>query len=354
MKVTITDSTQVVMSNPQSIHNYFAWPTVARLKDGRIAVAASGFRLAHVCPFGKAVISYSTDEGKTYTAPAPIIDTALDDRDAGLCPFGKSGLIITSFNNTVDFQRDVQMTHPNKDYKDYILAYLDTITPAQESEYLGYTYKISNDNGVTFSKLCKSPITSPHGPIELKNGTVLWVGTCYSENAANRIQAYKINTDGTCELVGEIPPVCADGETHDYDEPYAFETGDGTIICHIRMDDIFTLYQTESSDGGKTWSQPHRLLPDNGGAPAHIMRHSSGTLIVTYGYRQEPYSIKAMFSNDGGKTWGNETVICPGLKTHDIGYPSTVELADSSLITVFYNYRIDGSDILQQKWNLEV
>lgn len=120
------------------------------------------------------------------------------------------------------------------------------------------------------------------------------------------------------------------------------------------MDDVFTLYQTESCDGGKTWSQPHRLLPDNGGSPAHIMHHSSGTLIVTYGYRQPPYSIKAMFSNDGGKTWANETVISPDLECHDIGYPSTIELFDGSLITVFYSKQNGGSEILQQKWKLEI
>ena len=62
-------------------------------------------RLEHVCPFGKAVISYSFDGGETYTLPAPVIDTTLDDRDAGICPFGESGVIFTSFNNSAEMQR---------------------------------------------------------------------------------------------------------------------------------------------------------------------------------------------------------------------------------------------------------
>ena len=78
------------MENPLSEHNYFGWPTVERLKNGRIAVVASGFRLHHVCPFGKTVMAVSEDEGETYTLPMPVIDTVLDDRDGGILAFGGS------------------------------------------------------------------------------------------------------------------------------------------------------------------------------------------------------------------------------------------------------------------------
>jgi hypothetical protein len=72
MKVERIGDAKVVMSNPHGKHKYFAWPTVARLRDGRIAVAASGFRIDHICPFGKAVLSFLNGEG--YTAPTPIIE----------------------------------------------------------------------------------------------------------------------------------------------------------------------------------------------------------------------------------------------------------------------------------------
>ena len=58
-----------VLSNPGSLHNYFAWPTVTVLEDGTLAAVSSGFRLEHVCPFGKSVIAYSHDMGKTWTMP---------------------------------------------------------------------------------------------------------------------------------------------------------------------------------------------------------------------------------------------------------------------------------------------
>ena len=126
MKVVTIGQPEIIMSNPCSKHNYFAWPSVARLQNGRIAVVASGFRLRHVCPFGKAVISYSDDGGQSYTLPAPVIDTMLDDRDAGILPFGESSVLVSSFNNAVEFQRSIQFENDNG----YTYAYLNSISRA--------------------------------------------------------------------------------------------------------------------------------------------------------------------------------------------------------------------------------
>jgi hypothetical protein len=104
MKVVRIGAPETVMSHSGSVYNYFGWPTAKRLQDGRIAVGASGFRKRHVCPYGKAVVSYSSDGGRSYTPPIPVIDTSLDDRDCGIATFGESGMIVTSFNNTVAFQ----------------------------------------------------------------------------------------------------------------------------------------------------------------------------------------------------------------------------------------------------------
>ena len=65
MKIEQIGQAQVIIDNPDSKHDYFAWPSVARLQSGKIAVVASGFRCQHICPFGKAVIAYSEDEGET-------------------------------------------------------------------------------------------------------------------------------------------------------------------------------------------------------------------------------------------------------------------------------------------------
>lgn len=349
MKINFIGGLKTVMSNSDSMHNYFGWPTSVRLKNGKIAVGASGFRLGHVCPFGKSVISYSDDDGETYTAPAAVIDTVLDDRDVGLCPFGDNGLIFTSFNNTVEFQRKTNQKRADSTKKAYIDAYLDNITKEAEQKALGNTYRISNDHGVSFGPLLKSPISSPHGPIELKSGNVLWIGTSYK----NDIMAYELDTtDGKMEYIGEIDTSSIKALGRIPCEPYAIELDDGRILCHIRA--AFTLYQSESSDGGKTWSEPIQILEDRGGAPSHLLKHSSGVLIATYGYRSLPYGIKVMFSYDSGKSWCEGKYLYSNDISGDLGYPSTVELPDGSLLTVFYaKLDHDGEAlILAQKWCL--
>ena len=100
----ILSKERTIISNPNSIFSYFAWPSIARLSDGKLSIVCSGYRLRHICPFGKACISYSNDEGKSWSSPRPIIDTYLDDRDAGILVKDKL-VIVTSFNNTINQQR---------------------------------------------------------------------------------------------------------------------------------------------------------------------------------------------------------------------------------------------------------
>lgn len=55
----------VVCRLPGERLGYFGWPTVARLEDGTLVVASSGLRTEHICPWGKTVLNYSEDDGRT-------------------------------------------------------------------------------------------------------------------------------------------------------------------------------------------------------------------------------------------------------------------------------------------------
>lgn len=357
MKIEKIGRPQIIMSNPDGERRYFGWPTVARLKNGKLAVGASGFRLAHRCPFGKSVVIYSDDEGKTWTKPFPVIDTVLDDRDAGLCPFGESGLICTSFNNTVHYQRTRSLRTPETD------AYLDTITPEAEEKAIGGGYRVSFDNGKTWGDILRTPIVAPHGPVELKSGKILFVGrvfprnNCFEEKDKPYIRAVELSTDGTVKEIGHIDGVCnADGSDINFCEPHTIETKTGKLICHLRAETpIFSTFQSESYDGGKTWTKAHPILSlDKGGAPAHLLQHSSGVIISAYGYRKGPYGVKIMFSEDDGETWQTDNVLFDDSPKADVGYPATVELCDGSLLTVYYAHPTEEEPavIYQQKWRM--
>lgn len=371
MKIKLIGKPEIIMHNPESKHNYFAWPSVARLKNGKIAAACSGFRLSHICPFGKVAMVTSEDEGESFSPIQIAMDTILDDRDAGLTPFGENGLILTSFNHSMEKLRNLCVG--TDEQLKYMNAYMDMLTPEMEEGIQGSTYRVSYDNGKKFGKINLAPVTSPHGPTELSDGTILWVGRAYGDGNKgeykDHIISCKTGLGGECEIIGKIEPVIIENGINAAHEPHAIELDNGTILCHFRVErtwDIFTLYQTESHDGGKTWTKPHQILDDLGGAPAHLLKLSSGAIVSTYGYRRDPVAVKAMISYDNGKTWDTDDNIIytnpdftdnfdTRMKRWDMGYPATVELNDGSLLTVFYIHPTEDAPpvIMKQKWSFE-
>ncbi len=98
-----------------------------------------------------------------------------------------------------------------------------------------------------------------------------------------------------------------------------------------------------------------------------MLLHSSGVLIGVYSYRNLPFGIRVMFSYNEGETWDYGNVIFEHSATEmgagqDLGYPTTVELHDGSLLTVFYarlsnEHDFEGNSnpavIYAQRWNFE-
>ena len=369
-KIALKDQ-RVIMSNPMSVHNYFAWPTVTRLKNGALALVASGFRMEHICPFGKTVMSLSFDEGKSWTLPTPIIDTVLDDRDGGILAFGESGVIVTSFNNSLDRQEgwSEYWLKPGNTRRNYINGYIERIRAEEDPHAsLGSTFRVSFDNGVSWGELKKSPVTCPHGPLLANDGSIIYIGRTFSDPVLppvpDEIRAYRLDPEtGDMTHIGTLPHVESDGKGKfgEY-EPHAIMLPSGKLIVHVRVErgsdnaaeKIFTIAQTESYDGGKTFTPLHYIheLPTIG-APSHILRHSSGKLIAVVGDRMEPFGIRALISEDDGETWTAVTLTDEG-KLPDIGYPATVELTDGSLYTVWYQHPEKGqpSVIFGARWEL--
>lgn len=357
---------RVICSNPDSVFNYFGWPSVARLQDGVLALAASGFRMRHICPFGKGIICYSFDEGKSWTRPAAVIDTPLDDRDSGIVAFGDGRAIFTSFNNSIAAQTNwmenlKEETPLQRASKEFTRAYINLISAIPESEkLLGSTYKLSSDGGYTFGETRLAPVTAPHGPTPLKDGGLMYVGRRFTANDSPEqgeekyIQCWRLNGAGEFEYVSSIEDIPNDeGGRFLSCEPHAIELPDGKIIVHIRVQrGCFTTYQSVSTDGGRTFSKPVQLLGKFGGAPAHLIRHSSGRLVSVYGYRESPYGIRYMVSDDEGENWNTDLILDDSAETADLGYPASVELKDGRLLTVYYQNVGGASVIFQIIWEL--
>ena len=94
-----------------------------------------------------------------------------------------------------------------------------------------------------------------------------------------------------------------------------------------------------SADDGRSWRFLSRPTEDTGaksGNPPSMIRLKDGRICVTYGYRSEPYSIRARLSSDEGRTWGNEIALRTGGAAWDVGYTRTVQRPDGKIVTVYY------------------
>lgn len=347
-----------VHRNPDSFFRYDGWPSVCADEEGTLYVVFSGFRAAHICPFGKTCLCKSTDGGKTWSAPTVVNDTWLDDRDAGIICLGGKRLMITWFTHPIDFYTDKLRSHIINGWagSESVLDEYPAI-PSDKSRG-GSFVRVSDDGGSTWGETIKIPVSAPHGPILRKDGSLLYLGKemwAHDETTPNVILALESSDGGiTWTELGHVPLPADEGISwRSLNEPHAAELDDRKLIGMIRVEhSVGTVYQTESTDGGKTWSVPVSLGVC--GFPPHIMKHSSGALIMSFGRREAPYGERAVISRDGGSSWNEEYILRDDAPSNDLGYPCTAELPDGSLITVYYQVA-DGDDfpsIQYTKWML--
>ena len=357
----------IICDLPHERFGYFGWPSVARCDDGTLVVAASGLRYDHVCPWGKTVLLTSRDEGQTWTSPRVLNDTPLDDRDAGIISLGGNKLLVTWF--ALDIRNHYQWAKEGYKLSPKECARWEAIFTAYTDEMLarwqGSWVRTSVD-GEAWSDFYRAPVNTPHGPVRLRDGNLLYFGKEWTEpgkELTGSIQAARSTDEGkTWRILGNVP-LPADTVPDNFHEPHVVELSSGKLVGLIRFEYAggkenpnyisFSLFQTESNDGGTTWT-PARSLGIYG-APPHIVRHSSGPLVCVYSYRKPPLGHRAMLSTDEGTTWDHDWILRDDAPPRDHGYPASVELPDGSLFTVYYqraSSEYKNCGLLCTRWRL--
>jgi Neuraminidase (sialidase) len=328
---------QVNVIKTGTIHseNFNAWATVEKFDD-KVAVVWSGDREHHTSVDGKIYFSIANEADLSFCTPKVIGELqGIDLRDAGIC-YIDGRLVVTTFYNVA--------------------------MPAGSSQTWANTALImhSDDFGETWSELRVMPIMTPQGPIVI-DGVLTMIGIVPAFDArdlspnenAGKILVYRsLDRGETWELQSEVMrPAFMDA--FDLIEPSMTVLHNGDVIASIRFRNLNelkgyhadTFFFTRSKDKGSTWSE----LTYSGfnGTPPHILQHSSGKLVLVWGHRGAPEGIRTSISGDFGETWGKEKQIakCSGW---DSGYPNSVELADGSILTVYY----DNGSIHYTQWKL--
>ena len=191
--------------------------------------------------------------------------------------------------------------------------------------------------------------------MQISKGRLIYAGKAlWTEE--NRVGVAQSLDDGqTWDWLAMIPTRAGD-DHRNYHELHAVEAADGRLIAHIRNHNAKNnreTLQTESGDGGKTWSEPHAI--GVWGLPSHLLRLRDGRLLMSYGHRRAPLGNRARVSSDNGDTWSEAILISSDAASGDLGYPSTVELDNGTLVTVWYEVRKDNSNAIlrQARWKLK-
>lgn len=343
------------------LFDYCAWPSVCTDENGTVYVVCSGMRMAHICPFGRVLLYKSKNNGDSWSMPSVVFDSSLDDRDAGITYLGNGRFFITSFRHPSEVYQN--------DYFDCIMndsgkagtGILEMFSSLEEEKRKGGSFaKISEDYCFSVGKEMRIPVSSPHGPVVLKDGSLFYLGKemySYGQEKEGVIASY-ISRDGgkTFIRAGEVPQPDNLGLDRLH-EPHCIQTDDNSIIGFIRThpeepDHSFTVYKTFSYDFGKNWSKPEAT--GICGSPPHALGLPDGKILLSYGRRIQPYGINASIVSSKGDIIGNEIHI-DSANDSDIGYPASALLKNGSILTVYYkrDNTPGGCKIMFTRWHFE-
>lgn len=316
---------------------YMGWPSIALASNGDLLVVFSGDRDAHVSNDGKVQMIRSRDDGRTWSAAETVFDTGIDDRD--------SGILVTALGTVL----------------------VSWFTGPYGGSWQGHWTIRSTDNGHTWETPVETAVSTPHGPIRLSDGRLLFIGQqphCShvppgSDDLTPGESPYKVavaesRDDGRTWQPITVFPVPPRERMLSYDEPHLVEREDGTLLAMFRdCHGEHFLRQSESTDGGRTWTAA-QITPIRG-LPPHLLRLSDGRLLLSYAKRWPSYGVYACISDDGGITWNPDREYrLSHAPDDDLGYPASVQLADGSIWTVYYQVDQPGEKpcIMGTHWHL--
>lgn len=308
------------------------FPVAVTLQDGRIAAVVRGPG-NHLGLDGRLDIVFSSDEGKTWSKPALVIDTPLDDRDQAVGQ-AKDGTIV------VAYYRDANYNEKGK---------YDRLLDRPHDTFV----TLSTDGGKTWQK-----------PLEIDISDIEW-GSPYGRiltlpDGAMLMPIYGLEIRPR----GQKSPKRPDGAPGDTNHSYLYrstdngrswkrwsEVGDGKMQLNetaiLRMPDgkiiafarsrARDLWRTESTDGGRTWSPLHLFAPYNV-HPADLTLLRDGRALLTIGHRVDPLGVIGVVSNAKGEfKYENRFFLIKDFVYRDCGYPTTVVLKDGRAMTLYYS-----------------
>ena len=248
----------------------------------------------------------------------------------------------------------------------YLVPYLQkqqvNVTEHPDSkgcQYIGWGgfTRLSRDNGKTWSKHNYLPILpdapeivqdkrpshggSPRGQaVEIGNEIILPVYLFLPQYQTDTAHCY-VSQDGGISWHYRAQ-IAADPDKQIYFHEPSLIACDHKLIAFMRTartgDHIYT---AESYDQGETWTPAKKrsLI----GHPPHPLKLKDGRIFLCYGFRHQPYGIRARFMDpEGNHFLGEEIIIRSDGACADLGYPWAAQLENGNIVVVYYFNNDDG------------
>jgi sialidase-1 len=191
-----------------------------------------------------------------------------------------------------------------------------------------------------FGELC--PAYNRGAMCQGKDGRLYWAVAARGNTAPFRTEIHLMVSEDRGRTWEYRCPIARDAHVT-FNETSLVETPSGQLVAFIRTAD-FKDHTTmaRSKDGGRSF-QPWE---DAGfqGHPHYALRLPDHRVLLVYGYRHEPYGIRARVLDPECRdvATAKEIVLRDDGGTGDLGYPWATVMADGRILVVYYFNKNNG------------
>jgi len=344
----------VVAHQDDTRHLHPAQVTVMR--DGEIVITAREAS-DHLAPDGRIILVRSTDGGRTWSPKQVMYDLGnVDHRSAPITELANGDWV------TLDYRAGCGYT-PEGIYDPNVMTG-PTLWPVW-----------STDRGRTW-QFAEDPVTVPGAlpmveierhMIQLPGGRLL-IGGNYVELGPDGkvaswdhtwIAVFRSDDNGrNWQVHGKLPfhPAVIG-------EPTMLRTKNGRLLMLVRSEawrgadwrQRGMLYQSASTDDGQTWSEFQPTAMSSMSSPGHLRQLADGRILCTHASRNYPGSVYATVSDDEGQSWdtARTRILANDIINYDSCYPNSGQLADGTVVTVWYANRFGRFYVTAALYRLE-
>ncbi len=170
---------------------------------------------------------------------------------------------------------------------------------------------------------------------EGKNGRIYWVVAATDNSASKKTSNYLLVSDDKGISWTYAAEVAKD-EKAGFNETSIYETPKGDLVAFLRTANYGDqACISRSTDGGKTFKWESMGFK---GHPLHALRLPDNRVLITYGYRHQPFGIRARILNAECTDYRTapEIVLRTDGGGWDLGYPWAVQLDKRRVLVVYY------------------